>query len=81
MYDCVSLFLVLSNLKELSELVSSGNLPDSLLPNFRYTDDPSSVDLQAYRSWFQQHGNNITGNLTDCDLEKEMQKVKTDFLD
>ncbi|XP_050922118.1 LOW QUALITY PROTEIN: sodium-dependent neutral amino acid transporter B(0)AT2-like [Lates calcarifer] len=65
---------VVSNLKELSELVSSGNLPDSLLPNFRYTDDPSSVDLQAYRSWFQQHGNNITGNLTDCDLEKEMQK-------
>ncbi|XP_005803330.2 sodium-dependent neutral amino acid transporter B(0)AT2-like [Xiphophorus maculatus] len=33
---------------------------------------PDSVGWQAYSSWFNQHGETLA-NLTDCDLEKEMQ--------
>ncbi|XP_017157221.1 sodium-dependent neutral amino acid transporter B(0)AT2-like [Poecilia reticulata] len=34
--------------------------------------DPDSVDWRAYSSWFTQHKETLA-NLTDCDLEKEMQ--------
>lgn len=45
-----------------------------LMPSFNYS-DPGSVALEAYRDWFQRHGNKVPGNFTDCDLEKEMQQV------
>nr|XP_020461916.1 sodium-dependent neutral amino acid transporter B(0)AT2-like isoform X2 [Monopterus albus]XP_020461917.1 sodium-dependent neutral amino acid transporter B(0)AT2-like isoform X2 [Monopterus albus]XP_020461918.1 sodium-dependent neutral amino acid transporter B(0)AT2-like isoform X2 [Monopterus albus] len=64
---------VVSNVRELSEQFHSNNVDRHLMPTFNYS-DPSSVALEDYRAWFDQHGINIPGNLTDCDLEKEMQK-------
>ncbi|XP_056262408.1 sodium-dependent neutral amino acid transporter B(0)AT2 [Pseudoliparis swirei] len=36
--------------------------------------DPSSVSLDEYREWFSLHGATVGPNLTDCSLEKEMNK-------
>ncbi|XP_007542718.1 sodium-dependent neutral amino acid transporter B(0)AT2-like [Poecilia formosa] len=41
------------------------------MPTFNLS-DPDSVDWRAYSSWFNQHKETLA-NLTDCDLEKEMQ--------
>lgn len=71
--NCKFSSLVFRNLKVLSE--HSGYVDQNLMPSFNYS-DASSVGLEDYRAWFKQHGGNISGNLTDCDLEKEMQKVK-----
>lgn len=62
-------------MKELTEQFRNGYVDKNLMPGFDYS-DPSSVALQDYRVWFAQYGNMVPGNLTDCDLEKEMQKVK-----
>ncbi|XP_040923184.1 sodium-dependent neutral amino acid transporter B(0)AT2-like [Toxotes jaculatrix] len=64
---------VVSNVKELSEQFRSSNVDRGLMPSFDYS-VPSSVHLEDYRAWFKQNGNKIPGNLTDCDLETEMQK-------
>lgn len=64
---------VVGNLQELSEQFRSGYVDPRLMPAFNYS-DPKSVALEDYRSWFKQYGSSITGNLTDCDLEQEMQK-------
>lgn len=45
-----------------------------LIPPFNYS-DPKTVAVQDYTAWFKQYGNSTSGTLTDCDLEKEMQKV------
>ncbi|XP_023255919.1 sodium-dependent neutral amino acid transporter B(0)AT2-like [Seriola lalandi dorsalis] len=64
---------VVRNMNELSEQFHSGHVDENLMPNFNYS-IPSSVHVQRYRAWFKEHGNNVPGNLTDCDLEQEMQK-------
>ncbi|XP_060884543.1 sodium-dependent neutral amino acid transporter B(0)AT2-like isoform X2 [Labrus mixtus] len=64
---------VVGNLKDLSEQVRSGFVDKTLMPDFNYS-DPSSVALKNYKEWFKQYGNMVPGNLTDCDLEEEMQK-------
>ncbi|XP_049915988.1 sodium-dependent neutral amino acid transporter B(0)AT2-like [Epinephelus moara] len=64
---------VVSNIKELSEQFRSSNVEKTLMPSFDYS-DPSSVALEDYRAWFNQYGSMVPGNLTDCDLEKEMQQ-------
>ncbi|XP_042363828.1 sodium-dependent neutral amino acid transporter B(0)AT2-like [Plectropomus leopardus] len=64
---------VVSNMKELSAQFRSSNVDVKLMPSFDYS-DPGSVALEDYRAWFKQYGNMIPGNLTDCDLEKEMQQ-------
>ncbi|XP_041672145.1 sodium-dependent neutral amino acid transporter B(0)AT2-like [Cheilinus undulatus] len=64
---------IISNIKELSEQFHSGFVDQTLMPSFDYS-DPSSVAFEDYRAWFKQSGNMVPGNLTDCDLEKEMQK-------
>ncbi|KAF3852714.1 hypothetical protein F7725_006069 [Dissostichus mawsoni] len=64
---------VVSNIKELSEQFRSGPVEINLMPSFNYS-DPSAVALEDYRAWFKLHGNQFPGNLTDCDLEKEMQQ-------
>ncbi|KAM4715675.1 sodium-dependent neutral amino acid transporter B(0)AT2-like [Anableps anableps] len=63
---------VVSNLKELLQQYHKGLLPPNLMPSFNHS-DPDSLSLEAYGIWFQQHGSHVPGNLTDCDLEKEMQ--------
>ncbi|KAI9529256.1 hypothetical protein NQZ68_013563 [Dissostichus eleginoides] len=64
---------VVSNIKELSEQFRSGPVEINLMPSFNYS-DPSAVALEDYRAWFKLHGNQFPGNLTDCDMEKEMQQ-------
>lgn len=49
------------------------------MPLFNYS-DPKSVALEDYRVWVKQYGSMVPGNLTDCDLEKEMQKVNITLL-
>lgn len=62
-----------SNMKELSVHFHSGYVDQNLMPVFNYS-DPESIALEDYRLWFKQYGSKVPGNLTDCDLEKEMQK-------
>lgn len=59
-----------------SEQYASGaaQMDPSWVPAFNYS-DPGSVGVEEYSRWFQLHGARVPGNLTDCDLEKEMQKV------
>ncbi|XP_035853699.1 sodium-dependent neutral amino acid transporter B(0)AT2-like [Sander lucioperca] len=64
---------VVSNMRELSEQFRSSNVHPNLMPGFNYS-DPSSVALEDYRAWFKQYGHMVPGNLTDCDLEKEMKQ-------
>ncbi|XP_033975390.1 sodium-dependent neutral amino acid transporter B(0)AT2-like [Trematomus bernacchii] len=64
---------VVSNINELSEQFRSGPVEINLMPSFNYS-DPSAVALEDYRAWFKLHGNQFPGNLTDCDMEKEMQQ-------
>ncbi|XP_010777658.1 sodium-dependent neutral amino acid transporter B(0)AT2-like, partial [Notothenia coriiceps] len=64
---------VVSNIKELSEQFHSGPVEINLMPSFNYS-DPSAVALEDYRAWFKLHGKQFPGNLTDCDMEKEMQQ-------
>lgn len=74
MFDQFFSASVLSNIKKLSDQVRSGDVQPHLIPDFSYS-SPQAVTAQDYSAWFKQYGNNIPGNLTDCDLEKEMQKV------
>ncbi|CAJ1080830.1 sodium-dependent neutral amino acid transporter B(0)AT2-like [Xyrichtys novacula] len=64
---------VVSNMKELSEQFRQGFVDQTLMPTFDYS-DPSSVVLEDYNTWFKQHGLMVPGNMTECNLEKEMQK-------
>lgn len=64
---------VASNLKDLSKHFHDGLVPNNVMPPFNYS-DPKSVALKDYSNWFEQYASMVPGNLTDCDLEKEMQK-------
>lgn len=64
---------IISNMKKLSVQLRDGDVDKNLIPGFDYS-NPSSVSIEVYSSWFKQYGNNVPGNLTECDLEKEMQK-------
>lgn len=68
-------FSFLSNVKRLSDQLHSSEVDITFIPSFNYSKS-SSVDIEEYSAWFKQYGSKIPGNLTDCDLEKEMQKVK-----
>lgn len=74
MYVYISIFFFFSsNLQKLDQL--SSGLDKSLIPGFNFS-DPESVTVEDYSAWFKQSGNRIPGNFTECNLEKEMQKVK-----
>ncbi|MEQ2210571.1 hypothetical protein XENOCAPTIV_015757 [Xenoophorus captivus] len=63
---------VASNLMELLQQHREGLVSLDLMPSFNHS-DPETLGLEGYRNWFKQHGRNVSGNLTVCDLEKEMQ--------
>lgn len=74
MYVYISIFFFFSsNLQKLDQL--SSGLDKSLIPGFNFS-DPESVTVEDYSAWFKQSGSRIPGNFTECNLEKEMQKVK-----
>lgn len=64
---------VANNVRQLSEGFHSGMVDINLMPNFNLS-DPTSVAPDSYTHWFEQYGRRIPGNLTECNLEKEMQK-------
>ncbi|KAJ0060094.1 hypothetical protein NL108_003928, partial [Boleophthalmus pectinirostris] len=66
--ECIS-----SNMKKLSEGFHSGMMDISMMPKFNMS-DLSSVAPEDYTSWFLQYGKNISGSITECNLENEMQK-------
>ncbi|KAM9716646.1 sodium-dependent neutral amino acid transporter B(0)AT2-like isoform 1-T2 [Menidia menidia] len=61
---------IVSNLQVLSEQHLSSRVEGGLMPAFNIS-DPTSVAAEDYSAWFKLHGRHL--NLTDCDLEKEMQ--------
>ncbi|XP_061564178.1 sodium-dependent neutral amino acid transporter B(0)AT2-like [Cololabis saira] len=61
---------VVSNINKLSEIYHAGFVDQDLMPTFNYS-HPSSVTVEDYSNWFKNIGNKL--NLTDCNLEKEMQ--------
>ena len=67
-------FSVLSNIQMLSDQIASVGLDQTLIPSFNYSN--SNSVLEEYSAWLQQYRSKIPFNLTDCDLEKEMNKVK-----
>lgn len=58
----------------MAEQILSGGVEPHHIPLFNYS-DPKTVAVEDYTAWFKQHGNSTSGTFTDCDLEKEMQKV------
>ncbi|XP_067088761.1 sodium-dependent neutral amino acid transporter B(0)AT2 isoform X1 [Osmerus mordax] len=36
--------------------------------------DPSSVSIPEYREWYHHYGSQVAPNITDCNLEEEMNK-------
>lgn len=64
----------LRNLENVSLLLFTGEVDRNLRPTFDFL-NPSSVAVKDYNAWFNQYGNSFPGNITECDLEKEMQKV------
>lgn len=47
-------------------------------PWFNMT-DPRSVDLQDYREWYSHYGSLLGSNISDCNIEREMNKVEYGF--
>lgn len=68
------LWSVLSNVEKLAAQILSGSIETHEIPTFNWS-NPKTVAIQDYTAWFQQHGNASAGTFTECDLEKEMQKV------
>lgn len=63
------------NLQKVSLLLLTVEVDRKLSPTFDYL-NPSSVAVEDYNAWFNQYGSGFPGNITECDLEKEMQKVE-----
>lgn len=64
----------LSNLQKIKLQILTGEVDNGLIPTLDFL-HPSSVTLKDYNTWFNENGNSFPGNLTACDLEKELQKV------
>lgn len=43
--------------------------------------DPSSVSITDYREWYSHYSSMVGPNITDCSLEKEMNKVRDGLTD
>ncbi|KAM7372158.1 hypothetical protein PAMP_009351 [Pampus punctatissimus] len=68
----IALRCVTENLGLLSTMTSNSSNQDSS-PWFNMT-DPGSVSLDEYREWYKYYGSMVGPNITDCSLEKEMNK-------
>uniref|UniRef100_W5JZ02 Transporter n=1 Tax=Astyanax mexicanus TaxID=7994 RepID=W5JZ02_ASTMX len=68
----IALECVVTNVGKMAEMAASGS-SEHWWPWFNMS-DPKSVDLQDYRQWYSHYGNQLGPNITDCDLEQEMNK-------
>lgn len=67
-------FFLLRNLQKVSLLLFTGEVDRNLSPTFDFL-NPGSVAVKDYNDWFNEYGKGFPGNITECDLEKEMQQV------
>ncbi|KAM7386666.1 hypothetical protein PAMA_009332 [Pampus argenteus] len=68
----IALRCVTENLGLLSTMTSHSSSQHSS-PWFNMT-DAGSVSLDEYREWYKYYGSTVGPNITDCSLEKEMNK-------
>ncbi|KAM3863844.1 sodium-dependent neutral amino acid transporter B(0)AT2 [Diretmus argenteus] len=68
----IALNCVAENLGLLSNMASDGS-NQHWWPWFNMT-DPSSVSIAEYREWYSHFGSMVGPNITDCNLEEEMNK-------
>lgn len=54
--------------------IVTGKVDNGLIPTLDFL-HPSSVTLKDYNTWFNKYGTSFPGNLTACDLEKELKEV------
>ncbi|CAL8283514.1 unnamed protein product [Merluccius merluccius] len=64
---------IVSNVEKFSQQNVTAWENQRWIPNFNFY-DPGSVGMEEYGSWLLAHSAEIPVNLTECDLEKEMQK-------
>lgn len=57
----------------MSEMVTSGTA-QPWWPLFNMS-DPRSIEVKDYQEWYRHYGSLLGSNITDCDLEREMNKV------
>uniref|UniRef100_A0A671W8G9 Transporter n=1 Tax=Sparus aurata TaxID=8175 RepID=A0A671W8G9_SPAAU len=72
----IALRCVAENLGTLNLMMSIESKQHLVAPGWPWinTTDPSSVSLDVYREWYAHHGTMVGPNITDCSLEKEMNK-------
>ncbi|XP_072549123.1 sodium-dependent neutral amino acid transporter B(0)AT2 [Salminus brasiliensis] len=68
----IALECVVTNVGTMAEMAASGS-SEHWWPWFNMS-NPKSVDLQDYRQWYSQFGKLLGPNITDCDLQQEMNK-------
>ncbi|XP_075993122.1 sodium-dependent neutral amino acid transporter B(0)AT2 [Genypterus blacodes] len=68
----IALHCVAENLGLLSNLASDGS-GEHWWPWFNMS-DPKSVSIAEYREWYHRYGAMVGTNVSDCDLEHEMNK-------
>lgn len=59
----------------MSEMAASGTA-QQWWPRFDMS-DPRSIEIKDYQEWFENYGSLPGLNITGCDLEREMNKVRT----
>lgn len=67
------IFLSCRNVSKMSELAASGTAPH-WWPWFNMS-NPRSVELKDYQEWYTLYGSSLGSNITNCDVEREMNKV------
>ncbi|XP_060757946.1 sodium-dependent neutral amino acid transporter B(0)AT2 [Neoarius graeffei] len=63
---------VVENVSKMSEMAASA-MAQPWWPWFNMS-DPRSVEIKDYREWYKHYGSFLGSNITDCDLEREMNK-------
>ncbi|KAF4092992.1 hypothetical protein AMELA_G00027210 [Ameiurus melas] len=68
----IALECVVENVSKMSEMAASGTARH-WWPWFNMS-DPRSVELKDYQEWYTHYGSSLGSNITNCDVEREMNK-------
>ncbi|KAF5903262.1 sodium-dependent neutral amino acid transporter B(0)AT2-like, partial [Clarias magur] len=68
----IALECVVENVSKMSEMAASG-AAQPWWPWFNMS-DPRSIEVKDYQEWYRHYGSLLGSNITDCDLEREMNK-------
>ncbi|KAL4658281.1 sodium-dependent neutral amino acid transporter B(0)AT2-like [Arapaima gigas] len=69
----IAMDCVFRNVDRLAEFLRQNPSHPAWVPWMNMS-EPRSVSLPQYRDWFLRYGAQLGGNITDCNLEKEMNK-------